>query len=117
VFLTLFAISVALHGYSGPETSVVLRQLLSDLPSQLSSLKASSQNSALPEVTQELVEYVDGGRNPDVYTREFMELTVRGNQTLRGRGEAFEGFAGILMSTIERGDSEGMGKILKESSS
>ena len=36
------------------------------------------------------------GRNPDIYTREFVELAMRNNQRLRGKADAFARFAGVL---------------------
>lgn len=44
----------------------------------------------------ELIQYVDGGRNPDIYTREFVELARRGNQLMNGKQEAFASFRDIL---------------------
>jgi mediator of RNA polymerase II transcription subunit 10 len=38
-----------------------------------------------PEVTN----YVESSRNPDIYTREFVELVQRTNQMLKGRVEAY----------------------------
>ena len=37
-----------------------------------------------PEVT----EYVEGSRNPDIFTREFVETVQRMNQMLKGRSDA-----------------------------
>lgn len=39
---------------------------------------------------------MDGGRNPDIYTREFVELARRGNQLMKGKQEAFGSFRDIL---------------------
>jgi len=47
-------------------------------------------------VPPELVKYVEGGRNPDIYTREFVELVRRGNQLMRGKMHAFATFRDIL---------------------
>ena len=44
----------------------------------------------------ELLQYVDQGRNPDIYTREFVELARRGNQLMRGKEKAFEAFRDCL---------------------
>lgn len=44
----------------------------------------------------ELLEYVENGRNPDIYTREFVELVRRGNQLMRGKQSAFASFRDIL---------------------
>jgi mediator of RNA polymerase II transcription subunit 10 len=115
---TLYTLSVATSGYAGPETTQTLSTLFSQLPDHLSALHSLSTNphtrDALPAVPNELVEYVDGGRNPDVYTREFVELALRGGQDLRGKTQAFESFANVLREGIARADPEGMGKIIKE---
>lgn len=48
----------------------------------------------------ELVKYVEGGRNPDIYTREFVELVRRGNQLVRGKMGAFGAFRDVLAEEI-----------------
>ena len=57
---------------------------------------------SLPRVPPELVHYVEGGRNPDIYTREFVELARRGNQLLRGKQSAFASFRDALAAEIAR---------------
>ncbi|RFU71767.1 hypothetical protein TARUN_10495, partial [Trichoderma arundinaceum] len=49
-----------------------------------------------PSVPPELLEYVENGRNPDIYTREFVELVRRGNQLMRGKVNAFASFRDVL---------------------
>lgn len=44
----------------------------------------------------ELLEYVENGRNPDIYTREFVELVRRGNQLAKGKQRAFADFRDVL---------------------
>lgn len=61
---------------------------------------ASANASALPSVPPELIQYVEGGRNPDIYTREFVELVHRGNQLMRGKMHAFAHFRDILADHI-----------------
>ena len=57
----------------------------------------SNDASALPQqIPPEIIDYVDSGRNPDIYTREFVELVQKGNQYLKGRSEAFTGFRDAL---------------------
>lgn len=57
---------------------------------------ASSPSASSIRVPPELIQYVDGGRNPDIYTREFVELARRGNQLMKGKQEAFGSFRDIL---------------------
>jgi mediator of RNA polymerase II transcription subunit 10 len=54
-------------------------------------------------VPPELLAYVEGGRNPDIYTREFVELARRGNQLMRGKRDAFAAFRDVLAEETRRG--------------
>jgi mediator of RNA polymerase II transcription subunit 10 len=51
-------------------------------------------------VPPELIQYVENGRNPDIYTREFVELVRRGNQLMRGKQQAFASFRDVLAEQI-----------------
>lgn len=68
------------------------------LHASLTQLHASASSpSATPiRVPPELIQYVDAGRNPDIYTREFVELARRGNQLMKGKKQAFGSFRDIL---------------------
>ncbi|EEQ27942.1 RNA polymerase II mediator complex subunit [Microsporum canis] len=69
---------------------------------------ASKQTNVNPALSQadpplhsiqlppEIVDYVDAARNPDIYTREFVELVQKGNQDLKGKAEAFGSFRDTL---------------------
>lgn len=46
---------------------------------------------------------MEDGRNPDIYTREFVEVARRGNEGLRGRSEAFRAFRDVLAEEVRRG--------------
>lgn len=48
------------------------------------------------QLPPEIIDYVDAARNPDIYTREFVELVQRGNQDLKGKKEAFASFRDVL---------------------
>ena len=80
-------------------TILSLRLYRSQLSESLATLSASS--SALPtQIPHEIIDYVEDGRNPDIYTREFVELAQRGNQYLRSKCEAFARFRDILGEEI-----------------
>jgi mediator of RNA polymerase II transcription subunit 10 len=67
----------------------------------LSNLTAeNSSHPAAPTIRSilippEVIDYVANGRNPDIYTREFVENVQRGNQVLNGKMQAFGSFAEI----------------------
>lgn len=48
----------------------------------------------------ELIAYVESSRNPDVYTREFVEAVQRMNQMLKGRYEAYRTLRDDLAAEI-----------------
>nr|KMM73188.1 hypothetical protein CPAG_09477 [Coccidioides posadasii RMSCC 3488] len=48
------------------------------------------------QLPPEIIDYVDAARNPDIYTREFVELVQKSNQELKGKMEAFASFRDVL---------------------
>ncbi|KAK3504822.1 mediator of RNA polymerase II transcription subunit 10 [Neurospora crassa] len=54
-----------------------------------------------PGIPIPLITYVENGRNPDVYTREFIELVRRSNQLMRGKMHAFRDFRDVLAGEME----------------
>ncbi|ODH38885.1 hypothetical protein ACO22_02119 [Paracoccidioides brasiliensis] len=111
----LFEIQSAIHGYLGAETQQELVRKIKSLTLSLSTLSEHSRPdpSASPSQTTprindpdpplqsvqlppEIIDYVDAARNPDIYTREFVELVQRGNQDLKGKAEAFASFRDVL---------------------
>ncbi|KAI0095713.1 transcription factor subunit Med10 of mediator complex-domain-containing protein [Nemania sp. FL0031] len=79
----------------------VLVAELNALSRSLQTIHRTATTRTLPAVPPELVEYVDNGRNPDIYTREFVELVRRGNQLMRGKQSAFASFRDVLAGEIE----------------
>ena len=62
---------------------------------------AEAKGSAHPSIPNLLIGYVENGRNPDIYTREFVEGTRRTNQIMRGKTTAFASFRDILAGEME----------------
>ncbi|KAI8627441.1 mediator complex, subunit Med10 [Xylariaceae sp. FL1651] len=79
----------------------VLAAELTALSRALQTVHRTATTRTLPQVPPELVQYVDNGRNPDIYTREFVELVRRGNQLMRGKQSAFASFRDVLAGEIE----------------
>ncbi|KAI1369196.1 transcription factor subunit Med10 of mediator complex-domain-containing protein [Xylaria arbuscula] len=84
-----------------PTSRDVLAAEITALSRSLQTIHRTSMERALPQVPPELVQYVDNGRNPDVYTREFVELVRRGNQLMAGKQSAFASFRDVLAGEIE----------------
>ena len=105
VIQNLFDIQMNIHGYQD-ETHPYLVEKMIDLTTSLSTLQQSSQpsqsSSSLPSLPPELIDYVDEGRNPDIYTREFVELAQRGNAVINGKREGFRSFSEVLAGELVR---------------
>lgn len=59
------------------------------------------------KIAPDIIDYVDDGRNPDIYTRDFVELVQRGNAVLNGKQRAFRNFSKIFAKSLKE-NFEGM---------
>ncbi|RHZ49113.1 mediator complex subunit NUT2 [Aspergillus thermomutatus] len=128
----LFEIQSAVHGYLGPETQTELVRKIKNLTLALSTLSthtkpqppdrdpdqaepstSTSDDPLLSDVQlpPEIIDYVDAARNPDIYTREFVELVQRGNQDLKGKKEAFASFRDVLAREMRSAMPECRGEV------
>ncbi|KAI1467284.1 mediator complex, subunit Med10 [Daldinia caldariorum] len=92
------------HPGGRPSRDVVASELRA-LSANLQAIHARATDATLPplpRVPPELVEYVENGRNPDIYTREFVEAVRRGNQLMRGKQRAFAAFRDVLAAEMRR---------------
>ncbi|KAL9639941.1 MAG: hypothetical protein Q9164_000610 [Protoblastenia rupestris] len=102
VIQDLYEIQSSVHGYLGPQTQQVLIRRIHNLTSSLQQLSASS--APLPTaIPPEIIAYIEDGRNPDIYTREFVELVQKSNMYLKGKSEAFREFRNVLAEEIITG--------------
>jgi len=67
--------------------------------SHIQTLHASAPDLPV-SIPPEVITYVEDGRNPDIYTREFVELVQKSNQLMKGKAEAFSSFRDILAEEI-----------------
>ncbi|KAL6232628.1 hypothetical protein BDW75DRAFT_16860 [Aspergillus navahoensis] len=129
----LFEIQSAVHGYLGPETQQELVRKIKNLTTALQTLSLhtrddpTTSSTTTPNQNQstnpsdpalhsvalppEIIDYVDAARNPDIYTREFVELVQRGNQDLKGKKEAFADFRDVLAREMRSAMPEVRGEV------
>ncbi|UNI14027.1 RNA polymerase II mediator complex subunit [Purpureocillium takamizusanense] len=95
-------VQVTTYDTTGRPSREVLSNQVKTLSTSLQTLHASADHplAALPSVPPELLEYVENGRNPDIYTREFVELVRRGNQLMRGKAAAFASLRDVLAADM-----------------
>ncbi|KAH8149652.1 uncharacterized protein LAJ45_06283 [Morchella importuna] len=102
VIETLYEISVGVYGYQGPESADVLANQINKLSTQYGTL-ANAASKLPPDVAvpREVIQYIEDGRNPDIYTREFVEIVVKQNQFMKGKMEAYRDFRDVLAEQIK----------------
>ncbi|OQU96540.1 hypothetical protein CLAIMM_02608 [Cladophialophora immunda] len=105
----LTEIQIQTHGYI-PATRDLLVDKFSDLTNSLSQLKRLTSPTESPNnyihqvaIAPEIVDYVDDGRNPDIFTRDFVENVQRGNAVINGKQQAFRDFTEIFAQKLKEG--------------
>ncbi|KAF2102149.1 mediator of RNA polymerase II transcription subunit 10 [Rhizodiscina lignyota] len=91
----LFNLIVQAHDHKGAATENAMREQIKNLVQNLSALSRTAPSLPIV-VPPELIQYVQDARNPDIYTRQFVERVMELNQKLKGKSEAFGNFRDIL---------------------
>ena len=95
----LFVLQQHISGFRA-ENQDRLNQQMEEIARSLGHLEEinSKPENPLKEVliAPEIIEYVDDGRNPDIFTRDFVELVQRGNSVINGKQKAFKDFSKVL---------------------
>lgn len=105
----LSEIQIQTHGYV-PETQDLMVDKMTDLAQSLARLQSLTSPTASPnnhihdiQIAPEIVDYVDDGRNPDIFTRDFVENVQRGNAVINGKQQAFRDFTEIYAKALKEG--------------
>jgi mediator of RNA polymerase II transcription subunit 10 len=102
-------VQIQTHGYI-PATQDLLVDKLTDLTQSLAELKRLTSPNESPNnyihqvaIAPEIVDYVDDGRNPDIFTRDFVEIVQRGNAVINGKQQAFKDFTEVFAQKLKEG--------------
>ncbi|KAL5115403.1 RNA polymerase II mediator complex subunit [Pleosporales sp. CAS-2024a] len=85
----LYNLIVQSYDHRGSPTHDAMKREIQSLIQNLVKLSQTAP-SVHVDFPPEVIEYVENSRNPDIYTREFVETVQRMNQMLKGRSEAFQ---------------------------
>ncbi|KAK4920383.1 RNA polymerase II mediator complex subunit [Elasticomyces elasticus] len=93
-----------------PAPEGALPEQFHNLSRDLAKLSDLSSTTVSPDnpihnirIAPDIIDYVDDGRNPDIYTRDFVELVQRGNAVVNGKQQAFKSFSQILADALKDG--------------
>lgn len=88
-------VSVSVHDNTGNQASHTgLVNMFNRLISQLDELSANDLHDY--PIPMDIINYIEDGRNPDIYTREFVEVNARMNANLKGKMQNFEKLRDVL---------------------
>lgn len=99
---TFVHLGVQVHDFQGTEEAKL--GLANHINRSISKLRDISSHNELANVfiPTDLLVYIQDGRNPDIYTREFVEVVRKVNQFLNGKAKAFINFRDALASAIKQ---------------
>lgn len=97
---SLIELGVLVHDNQGTQqTHQVLIHKFNQLVNQLSSLSESDLKEY--PIPIDIISYIEDGRNPDIYTREFVEVNAKSNARLKGKMKNFGKLRDILGQKLE----------------
>lgn len=89
-------LGVLVHDNQGtPQSHSALIHKTNHLIAQLGTLESNLELREYP-IPIDVLTYIEDGRNPDIYTREFVELTAKSNARLKGKMLAFKRLRDVL---------------------
>lgn len=97
-----FELGIYVHDFQGTEGSregmaIKVNATIDDLKQLTAPHSKPLDNVPIP---LDVLQYIEDGRNPDVYTREFVEATRKSNQYLRGKMVAMRELRDVLGQKI-----------------
>lgn len=100
VIQSLYEIAVSTYRNDAPNPGDIVINQVKDLITKFDHLQTAAQGVNDLWIPREVIGYVEHGRNPDIYTREFVELAIKQNQYLNGKQRAFQDFRDVLAEHI-----------------
>lgn len=89
-------LGVLVHDNQGTHQShTALTHKTNQVVSQLLGLTNSAFTQQYP-IPVDVISYIESGRNPDIYTREFVEVTAKSNARLKGKMLGFGKLRDVL---------------------
>ncbi|KAJ9637238.1 RNA polymerase II mediator complex subunit [Coniosporium apollinis] len=107
---SLYNLIVQSYDHQGAASQDAMKREITSLITHLQSLSTTA--AGLPTtIPPEVIQYIEQGRNPDIYTREFVELVQKWNQKIGGKCEAMALFRDVLAREIVSAMPEVRGEV------
>ncbi|KAF2738705.1 mediator of RNA polymerase II transcription subunit 10 [Polyplosphaeria fusca] len=106
----LYNLIVQATDHQGLPTQDAMKREISSLVQNLVKLARTAPTVQI-DLPREVTMYVEGSRNPDIFTREYVEMAQRMNQMLKGRSDAYALLRDCLARDIAGGIPELRGDV------
>ncbi|KAJ3102132.1 Mediator of RNA polymerase II transcription subunit 10 [Phlyctochytrium planicorne] len=91
----LFRIGVTVYDFQ-PGSAPILHRRINDLASQMVALDAAKEDLNDVRVPFSLIDFIEEGKNPDIYTKDLIQLLIDKNQKTNGRIQTMKMFRNDL---------------------
>ncbi|KAG4300772.1 hypothetical protein PCANB_002879 [Pneumocystis canis] len=96
----LHNLSIIINDFEDPKTNQIILNKIKDIIDNYKFLY-TNKDFITETIPQDIIDYIEEGRNPDVYTRQFCELVQKDNQYVNGKSTAITDFRNILAQDIK----------------
>lgn len=112
---SLIELGVVVHDYPGdePRSSELLQHKLQEFVQDARTVASDADGLGDISVPLDILGYIDHGRNPDIYSREFVELVTKQNQNVAGHIAALDKFRDVLCTDLSESFPELEGELQK----
>jgi mediator of RNA polymerase II transcription subunit 10 len=93
-----------------PQGQTVLNQKINSLVTSLQDIDKSKNQIQDIQVPLEVFEYIDEGRNPQLYTKDCMEKALAKNEQVKGKIDSYRKFKAQLLLELSKVFSHEMTK-------
>ncbi|CAH3042762.1 mediator of RNA polymerase II transcription subunit 10-like isoform X1 [Pocillopora verrucosa] len=85
-----------------PGSQGVLNQKINSMIDNMREIEKCKAHVQDVEVPLEVFEYIDQGRNPQLYTKDCLEKALEKNQQVNGKIDAYKNFKSLLVDELSK---------------
>ncbi|XP_074643144.1 mediator of RNA polymerase II transcription subunit 10-like [Tubulanus polymorphus] len=85
-----------------PQGQNVLNSKINSMISGLQEIDKQKPKVQDVQVPLEVFDYIDQGKNPQLYTKDCMEKALAKNETVKGKIDTYKKFKGLLMVELNK---------------
>ena len=85
-----------------PQGQTILNQKINQIVTSLQDIERSKNNMQDIQVPLDIFDYIDQGRNPQLYTKDCMEKALSKNEDVKGKIDNYRRFKSMLLTELTK---------------